>query len=211
MNYKKKNKKNLSKKKFFELFFKEYVLTLESKLKNIQLDKLYIAAELILKTIKKNKCIYVCGNGGSGAIADHYICDFFKQLSKYTNLRAKIRSLNSHQYLISAISNDISYEDVFSVQAERYFVKCDILILISSSGNSKNIKKVLKFCNKKKIKTIGFSNFSGGFLNKNCVISIHSKINNYGVGEDINHILMHLLMQFIAKTNLNIKNKKIIL
>ena len=84
----------------------------------------------------------------------------------------------------------------------------DILILISSSGNSENIKKVLKFCIKKKIKTIGFSNFNGGFLDKNSDISIHSKVSNYGVGEDINHILMHLLMQFIAKTNLNIKNKK---
>ena len=199
---------NISKKKIFESFFKDYTLTLENKLKDIQIDKLFIASELILKTIKKNKYIYVCGNGGSGAIADHYICDFFKQLSKYTNLKAKIRSLNSDQYLLSAISNDISYSDVFSVQAERYFMAGDILILISSSGNSENIKKVLKFCKKKKIKTIGFSNFSGGFLDKNSDISIHSKVSNYGVGEDINHILMHLLMQFIAKTNLNMKNKK---
>lgn len=204
-------KKNFSKKNFFKIFFKDYISTLEQKLKNIDLDKLYIAAELILKTIKKNKCIFVCGNGGSGAIADHYICDFFKQLSKYTNLKAKIRSLNSDHYLISAISNDISYEDVFSVQAERYLVTGDILILISSSGNSKNIKKVLKFCKKKHIKTIGFSNFSGGFLSKNSDISIHSKISNYGIGEDINHILMHLLMQFIARTNLNMNDKKIVL
>ncbi len=205
---------NILKKKKFESFFKDYILTLESKLKDIQLDKLFTASELILKTIKKNKYIYVCGNGGSGAIADHYICDFFKQLSKYTNLKAKIRSLNSDQYLLSAISNDISYSDVFSVQAERYFMAGDILILISSSGNSENIKKVLKFCKKKKFKTIGFSNFSGGFLDKNSDISIHSKVSNYGVGEDINHILMHLLMQFIAKTNLNMinkKNKKLIL
>ena len=199
---------NILKKKKFKSFFKDYILTLESKLKDIELDKLFTASELILKTIKKNKYIYVCGNGGSGAIADHYICDFFKQLSKYTNLKAKIRSLNADQYLLSAISNDISYSDVFSVQAERYFMAGDILILISSSGNSENIKKVLKFCIKKKIKTIGFSNFNGGFLDKNSDISIHSKVSNYGVGEDINHILMHLLMQFIAKTNLNIKNKK---
>ena len=48
----------------------------------------------------------------SAAIADHYICDFFKQLSKYTKLKAEIRSLSSDQYLISAISNDISYSDV---------------------------------------------------------------------------------------------------
>mgnify|MGYP001408921109 CR=1 FL=1 len=52
---------------------------------------------------------------------------------------------------MSAISNDISYDDVFLYQAERLMQKGDILILISSSGNSKNIKKVLKFTNKKKI------------------------------------------------------------
>jgi len=204
-------KNSLIKKKKLNLFFKDYVSTLEKTLNNVSLIELYKAAELILKTIKSKKCIYVCGNGGSGAIADHYICDFFKQLSKYTNLKAIIRSLNSDQYLISAISNDISYSDVFKIQAERYFKSGDILILISSSGNSKNIQSVLKFCKKKKFKTIGFSNFSGGFLSRNSDISIHSKINNYGIGEDINHILMHLLMQFISKTNLNTKNKKIIL
>ena len=198
---------NILKKKKFKSFFKDYILTLESKLKDIELDKLFTASELILKTIKLNKSIYVCGNGGSAAIADHYVCDFFKQLSKYTNLKAKIKSLNSDQYLISAISNDISYKEIFKIQAERYFKRGDILILISSSGNSENIKNVLKFCKKQKIKTIGFSNFSGGFLNKYSDISIHSKINNYGIGEDINHILMHLLMQFIATTNLNKINK----
>ena len=59
--------------------------------------------------------------------------------------------------------------------------------------------------------TIGFSNFSGGYLSKNSDISIHSKIDNYGIGEDINHILMHLLMQFIAKSNLKKKYNKLIL
>ena len=167
--------------------------------------------KVIEKTIVKKKFIYVCGNGGSAAIANHYVCDFFKQLSKYTNLKAKIKSLNSDQYLISAISNDISYEDIFFLQAERYFNTGDLLILISSSGNSKNIKKVLNYCIKNKIKTIGFSNFSGGYLRKYSDISIHSKIDNYGIGEDINHILMHLMMQFIAKSNLKKKYKKLIL
>lgn len=200
-----------NKKKQFKLFFKNYISTLNERINKISLQQLCKASELILKTIKQKKCIYVCGNGGSAAIADHYVCDFFKQLSKYTDLKAVIKSLSSDQYLISAISNDISYKEVFKIQAERYFKKGDILILISSSGNSENIKSVLKFCKKNNFKTIGFSNFSGGFLNKNSDISIHSKIDNYGIGEDINHILMHLLMQFIATTNLNKKNKKIIL
>ncbi len=201
-----KNKKNL-----FNNFFKDYINRLNKTLDKIDKSKIYEASELILQTIKKDNYIYVCGNGGSAAIADHYICDYFKQLSKYSNLKAKIKSLNSDQYLISAISNDISYDQIFKIQAERYIKKGDILLLISSSGNSKNIKNVLKFCRNKKIKTIGFSNFSGGYLKKYSDISIHSKINNYGIGEDINHIFMHLIMQFISQTNLKKNFKKIIL
>lgn len=201
----------MNKKNNLKLFYFEYLNKLTSVAKSIDTISLNNAIELITKTIKKNNFIYVCGNGGSAAIADHYICDFFKQLSKYTNLKAKIKNLNSDSSLISAISNDISYDEIFKIQAERYMMKNDILILISSSGNSKNIKKVLKFCKKKKIKTIGFTNFSGGFLKKNCDISIHSKINNYGIGEDINHILMHMMMQFISLNHLNTSSKKIIL
>ena len=201
-------KSNLKK---FELFFNSYTKTLKKKLKEIQIRNLYSAVKVIEKTIVKKNFVYVCGNGGSAAIANHYICDFFKQLSKYTNLKAKIRSFNSDNYLISAISNDISYDQIFKIQAERYMEKNDLLILISSSGNSKNIIEVLKYCKKKKIKTIGFSNFNGGYLKKNCDISVHSKINNYGIGEDINHILMHMMMQFISIRNLSTKSKKIIL
>ena len=198
----------ISHKKNYNLFLQSYKNSLNIALNNISKKNLIKAEALIEKTIKKKKFIYVCGNGGSAAIADHYVCDFFKQLSKYTSLKAKIKSLNSDNYLISAISNDVSYDEIFRYQASRYITSGDILILISSSGNSKNIKNVLNFCNKNKIKTIGFSNFSGGYLKNNCSISIHSKINNYGIGEDINHILMHSLMQFIAIKNFKKTSKK---
>lgn len=192
-------------------FYHEYLNTLIDVSKKIDLQNIQKAVDLIFKTIKNRDYLYVCGNGGSAAIANHYICDFFKQLSKYTKLRAKIRSFNSDNNLISAISNDVSYDQVFKIQAERYMNKNDVLILISSSGNSKNIVEVLKFCKKKKIRTIGFSNFNGGYLKKNSSISIHSPINNYGIGEDINHILMHMIMQYISIKNLSTKSKKLIL
>ena len=201
------NKRKIGIKNFFENYLNNILKTSQK----INFQNLQRASELITKTIKKKKFIYVCGNGGSAAIADHYVCDFFKQLSKYTKLKAKIKSFNSDQYLISAISNDISYDQIFKLQAERYCSNGDIIILISSSGSSKNIVNLLKYCKKNNIKTIGFSNFNGGFLKKNCTLSIHSKINNYGIGEDINHILMHMMMQYIAINNLKNNKKKIIL
>ena len=196
------NKNNIN------FFLRYYLKSLNNALDKISKRELEKASELIEKTIKKDKHIYVCGNGGSGAIADHYVVDYTKQLSKNTSLKAKIRSLNSDSYLITAIANDISYDEIFSFQASRYIKSGDILILISSSGNSKNIKSLLKYCNKNNIKTIGFSNFSGGYLKKNCTISIHSKIDNYGIGEDINHILMHSIMQYLSLKHLKKSKSK---
>lgn len=196
------NKNNIN------FFLRYYLKSLNNALDKISKRELEKASELIEKTIKKDKHIYVCGNGGSGAIADHYVVDYTKQLSKNTSLKAKIRSLNSDSYLITAIANDISYDEIFSYQASRYIKSGDILILISSSGNSKNIKSVLKYCNKNNIKTIGFSNFTGGYLKKNCTISIHSKIDNYGIGEDINHILMHSIMQYLSLKHLKKSKSK---
>lgn len=196
------------------IFLKNYLRSLNNALEKISKKELVKASKLIEKTIKSDKHIYICGNGGSGAIADHYVVDYTKQLSKHTSLKAKIRSLNADNYLISAIANDISFDEIFSYQAARYIKTGDIMILISSSGNSKNIKNVLKYCNKNNIKTIGFSNFLGGYLKNNCTISIHSKIENYGIGEDINHILMHSIMQYLSLNNISKsknKNKKIIL
>ena len=92
-----------------------------------------------------------------------------------------------------AISNDIDYKQVFKYQAESLVTKNDLLIIISSSGNSGNIKELLKYAKKQNIKTIGFSGFKGGYLKKNSNISVHIDIQNYGIAEDSHHILMHII------------------
>ena len=98
----------------FEKFFKNYILTLSNVIDKINLDKLYEAANLILNTIKKKNFIYVCGNGGSAAIANHYICDYFKGLSKFTNLKAKIKSFQAIYPLTAGITQKIMRRSVNS-------------------------------------------------------------------------------------------------
>ena len=100
--------------------------------------------------------------------------------------------------LITAIANDISYDEIFKYQAESYCKKGDLLIIISSSGNSKNVTKLIQFAKKRGLKTIGFCGFKGGFVKKNSSISLHVNINNYGLSEDAHHILMHSIMQYIV-------------
>ena len=188
------------KKKKFLNFLDEYLLTLTNSIKFTNIDALEKATAKILETTKKKRTIYVCGNGGSAAISNHYVCDYLKFLRQHTKLKPKVISLSSNLETITAISNDFNYDQVFKYQAESLFEKNDLLIIISSSGNSKNVKEVIKFAKKKGVKIIGFSGFEGGYLKRNSDISIHVNVNNYGISEDSHHILMHVMLQYLILT-----------
>ena len=180
-------------------FFKNYTTRLNRAISNLDMSSLKSASDLLKSAIKNGNTIYVCGNGGSAAIANHYVCDFLKYFRQRSKFNPKIISLSNSIETMSAIANDMDYKYVFKYQLESLCKKGDILLIISSSGNSKNIKEVVNFANKKKIKSIGFSGFNGGFLNKKATISIHVNAKNYGLAEDSHHILMHVLLQFLIK------------
>ena len=180
-------------------FINEYVNNLSNSILSADMNNLNLAAETILKSIKKKQKIFICGNGGSAAIANHYVVDFLKFFRERTNYSPKMISLSDNIETITAISNDLDYKYIFSYQAQSLCSKEDLIIIISSSGNSKNIIELLKYSKKNKIKTIGFSGFDGGFLRKNADISVHIKANNYGISEDAHHILMHAQLQFLIK------------
>tara|TARA_Y100000590_G_scaffold213292_1_gene241642 strand:+ start:3421 stop:4002 length:582 start_codon:yes stop_codon:yes gene_type:complete len=186
-------------------FFKKYTNNLNNAITNVNIKNLNLASKLMIDVIKKGKTIYVCGNGGSAAIANHYVCDFLKYFRQRSKFKPKIISLSNSIETITAISNDMDYKYIFKYQLESLYQQGDILLIISSSGSSENIKEVLKFANKRKIKTIGFSGFKGGYLNKKSSISIHVKAMNYGISEDSHHVLMHIILQYLIEA---VKNNK---
>ncbi len=195
--------------KKFKVFFDRYIEKLHFSITNTEIKNLEIASNIILKTIRNKKKIFICGNGGSAAIANHYISDYLKLFREKTKIKSQVYSFSSNIELITAISNDISYDKIFSYQAESLCNKGDLIIIISSSGNSKNIINLLKYANKKKFTTIGFSGFKGGYLKKKANVSVHINVNNYGISEDSHHILMHIILQYLIskldKRKLNIK------
>ena len=109
-------------------FTTQYIKNICEAIYNIDFKNLDISAKAILKTIKRNGSIYVCGNGGSAAIANHYVVDFLKFFRENTTLKPKIFSLSNNIETVTAISNDIDYKKVFSYQAENYCDKNDLLI-----------------------------------------------------------------------------------
>ena len=104
----------------------------------------------IYKTIKNGGKIYICGNGGSAADAQHLAAEFLIRLRPTFNRRAlPVISLALDTSTITACGNDIGFDKIFARNLEALGSKRDMLIAISTSGNSKNILNVLKFAKKK--------------------------------------------------------------
>ena len=180
-------------------YFKKYFNNLYQTTKFINFKELYKISNLIEKNIKNNQHIFVAGNGGSAAIANHLLCDFNKGIKKSSKnkLKPKIISLSNSIELITAISNDIDYKKIFTFQLDNYCKKGDSLICFSSSGQSKNIIDVLSFAKKKGIKTVLFQGFGkiNKKINPNFYINLNCK--NYGITEDIFQSFMHTISQYI--------------
>jgi phosphoheptose isomerase len=181
----------------FSKFLTNYLTNLSSSILISDAKNIEKAILEIEKVIKRKGTIFVCGNGGSAAIANHYVCDYLKFLRQYTKYKPKIISFSNSVETITALANDMDQKKIYSYQAESLCEKKDLVLIISSSGNSKNIIELLKFTKKQKIKTIGFSGFQGGYLKRNSNVSIHIKTNNYGTAEDAHHILMHVIVQYL--------------
>ena len=196
-------------KKKIKNHLNQYISEVTECIQNLDISNLTKASQLIEKTIKKKNKIFVCGNGGSASISNHFICDYLKLIRTNTKLKPKIISLSNNIETITAISNDLNYEDIFLFQAESLYEQGDIFIIISSSGNSKNIIKLARWCKKKKIKTICFTGFDGGSLKKISNFALVSKSKKYGVVEDSHQILMHFIMHYIILKNKNIKKPRL--
>lgn len=185
-----------NKKQTLEQFKSAYTKILFESLENIDSNALQLCFEKLLQGIQNGVNIFSCGNGGSSAIAEHLVCDFVKQASTESIIKPKVFSLQSTP-IVTAIANDIGYDEIFSYQLERYAKPDDILISISSSGNSENIYKVIKQAKAMGVFSISFVGFKGGRAVEMSDISLHIKADNYGVIEDAHHSLMHIFSQYL--------------
>lgn len=143
--------------------------------------------------------VWVAGNGGSAAIADHTVCDTSK--GTHVDGLSPIRcvSLASNGPIITAIGNDISFDQIFRQQLIYYAQPGDAVLLVSSSGNSPNVVEACHYAKSKSLPTIAFVGFSGGELGKIADQVVHIKINNYGIVEDTHQSLMHVLTQYLRE------------
>ncbi len=173
-------------------FLKKHIEYLKSDDVVKSIENIY---KLLNKKIKTNKRIFFAGNGGSASIANHAVIDFIKNYKiKGKNMAKSFFSLSSNNEVITAIANDLGYENIFSYQLSKYSKNNDLLILISSSGNSPNIIKAAKFANKNNLELFSLVGFDGGKLKKISKNYVHINIRDYGVVEDLHQIILHAVI-----------------
>ena len=154
------------------------------------------AIELISKSLKKKSKIMFCGNGGSAADAQHLVAELLIRLRPKVN-RHPLPAISLAQDIstITACGNDYDYSDIFLKTFQALHSKDDVLLVISTSGNSKNIIKVLREAKKKNIKTIGFLGSGGGISKKFCDIKIIINSNNTARIQECHIFLGHFILE----------------
>jgi len=152
--------------------------------------------------VARGGTVWVAGNGGSAAIADHTVCDCSK--GTHTEGAAPFRtiSLTSNVAMLTALANDISYDDVFSEQLKYYLNARDALLVVSSSGNSPNVVKACEYARAQGVPTVAFVGFKGGKLARIADTVVHIEVENYGIVEDTHQSLIHMLTQYMKARSL---------
>ena len=159
------------------------------------IDKIAKAVE---RAEKDGKQVFVMGNGGSAATASHIATDWSKTAERTGKPLIRCMSLNDNLPFMTAIANDLGYDEVFVRQLENLLNRGDVVVLISGSGNSPNVVKAAKFAKKRGAVTIGMTGFAGGKLRKLVDICLHIDSDQYGVIEDL-HMAAGSILAFYLK------------
>jgi D-sedoheptulose 7-phosphate isomerase len=148
---------------------------------------------LIERRWKAGRFVFIAGNGGSGANASHLCEDLAKcTLRDFQNqTRLKVLSLTDNTPWITAVANDLSYQDVFAEQLRNLGSEGDLFIAISGSGNSPNILKAVEWANGHGLTTVGVTGFGGGTLKGLAHHNVHVAVDDMGVVESAHLSLFH--------------------
>jgi D-sedoheptulose 7-phosphate isomerase len=180
-------------------FAREYLSGLRKTLDEINIEDVTRVVEVLLDAYRRGRTIFIIGNGGSAATASHMMCDLAKGCAVEGKPRIRALSLTDNVSIMTAISNDISYEKVFTEQLKVFLEEGDVVLGITASGNSPNILDAIRYAKEHGATTIGFIGFGGGKLKALVDVNVTVSSRNYGHVEDLHCVLEHLISQCLRQ------------
>ena len=164
-----------------------------------QLNNLKTAAEYCIEALQQGGKILLCGNGGSAADAQHIAAELSGRF-QYDRPPLYAEALHVNTSYLTAVANDYSYDKVFSRMIEAAGKKGDVLIAISTSGNSANVVEAVKQAQKQEMMCIGFTGADGGTLETLCDINLKVPSKNTARIQETHILIGHILCEKIERT-----------
>jgi D-sedoheptulose 7-phosphate isomerase len=183
---------------------KDYFDTMSHILGTIDYGLIDKFVELLLEVQHDNRQVFVYGNGGSACTSAHFGLEFTMTGEAGGPRALAVRCLADNIGLLTALSNDISYDDIFRYQLAAYATNGDVAIAISGSGNSPNILEACQWAKDNGLTVVALTGFDGGAVKDLANMHINIPSDNFGIIEDlhmsIGHIVGQRLHQLLAKT-----------
>lgn len=186
-----------------ENHIKNFFCQMQQATEKVSLGELIKAIEYLKKARQEGSRVYLIGNGGSSAIASHFAGDLNKTILGHKGDRQVKRfqavSLCDNTPVITAWANDVGFEKIFAEQLKNLGKANDVLIAISSSGNSANIIEAVKTAKGLSMSVVGFAGFDGGKLVQLSDAKIHIPFFDYGIVESLHDAICHLITSYFEK------------
>lgn len=183
-------------------FIQTYLSDMHKVIEDISIEDIDRAVELLFDAWKRQRQVFTCGNGGSASTATHFACDLAKTTIVDEKRRFRVYCLNDNIPLVSALTNDEGFDNLFYEQLKNSFQEGDVLICISVHGGagsdkaglwSQNLLKAMKYATDNGGKTIGLSGFDGGPMKEIADACIVIPINSTPQVESFHLALEHLI------------------
>ncbi|MCH7606866.1 MAG: SIS domain-containing protein [Chloroflexi bacterium] len=176
-----------------------HVEALNELVSQLDLDVVERVGELFFQAYQAGHTVYTVGNGGSAATALHIAADISWGRRMGDERRPKAISLAANTPIMTALANDVGYEDVFVEQLRGLFNPGDVVVAISASGNSENVLRVVDFANGHGGSSVGLAGFDGGKLKGMSQLCVHvaTPTGAYELVEDVHHAVCHMLANYL--------------
>ena len=157
--------------------------------------------DLLVSAYRSDRQVFVVGNGGSAGTANHFVCDFGKNAVPWDRRRFRIHSLCDNVEVITALGNDIAFDQIFSFQLGNQMREGDVLIAISASGNSPDLVEACRYVRVHGGHVAALSGFGGGKICEGADAVLKTPIRSYERIEDLHLIILHMVVCWFKANN----------
>ena len=170
-----------------------YLNGLKETLDELEAEPIGRAIELLHQARLDGRQIFIMGNGGSASTASHFVCDLAKNTRHADWPHFRVIGLSDNMALVTAYANDEGYENVFAAQLANLVQADDVVIAISTSGNSPNVLEGVTLANERGATTVGMTGFDSGRLGGMVDLHLHVPSDCIEHVEDVHLVLQHLI------------------